>query len=231
MAAPTLAAVTRAKTTKGEQTKGRILAAALDLFRRVGYEATTMRSVADKAGVSLGNAYYYYKSKEHLLHAFYDEMHQEHAAAVARVLEEEKDLEKRLLGVLRTKFAVIDPYHKFSGLLFRSAADPASPLNPFHEESRHVREAETALYARALEGTRVKIPKDIAAELPELLWTYAMGILLFWIYDDSPDRARTQRMIDHTAHIVVRMIKLVSNPLLRPLRKATLRLLADMRQV
>ena len=35
--------------TKGERTKQRIVAAALELFRKNGYEATTMRMVAEAA--------------------------------------------------------------------------------------------------------------------------------------------------------------------------------------
>ena len=33
-----------------------------------------MRAVADRAGVSLGNAYYYFGSKENLVQGFYDQM-------------------------------------------------------------------------------------------------------------------------------------------------------------
>ena len=58
-----------AKTTKGERTRALILETALDLFMERGYEQTTMRGIAREAGLSLGSAYYYFKSKEHLIHA------------------------------------------------------------------------------------------------------------------------------------------------------------------
>ena len=51
------------KTVKGDQTKALILETALEMFRERGYDNTTMRAVAQKAGVSLGNAYYYFRSK------------------------------------------------------------------------------------------------------------------------------------------------------------------------
>ena len=41
-------------------------ATALRLFRERGYEATTMRAIAKEAGVSVGNAYYYFGSKRDL---------------------------------------------------------------------------------------------------------------------------------------------------------------------
>src|SRR5262245_5124076 len=117
------------KTSKGEQTRAAILAAALELFRERGYEETTMRVIAERVGVSLGNAYYYFRSKEHLIQAFYRHTHEEHMAASAEVLEKERQLKARLLGVMRKKIETIEQYHKFAGVLFRTAADPQSPLN------------------------------------------------------------------------------------------------------
>ena len=37
-----------------------------------------MRAIAEKAGVSLGNAYHYFRSKEQLIQAFYHRTHEEH---------------------------------------------------------------------------------------------------------------------------------------------------------
>src|SRR5260370_38928867 len=92
---------TSTKTQKGEQTKSRILNTALEILRERGYEATTMRVIAEKAGVSLGNAYYYFSSKEHLIQAFYHRTHEEHLAAVQPVLEKERGLKGRRLAEMR----------------------------------------------------------------------------------------------------------------------------------
>lgn len=51
-------------TGRAGQTRSAIVTAALRLFRENGYDATTMRAVAAEAGVSTGNAYYYFGSKE-----------------------------------------------------------------------------------------------------------------------------------------------------------------------
>ena len=88
-------------TAKGGQTRARILEAALFLFKEVGYEQTTMRAVAREAAVALGNTYYYFESKEHLLLAFYERIHEEHLAACRDILASERDLKKRLVGVIR----------------------------------------------------------------------------------------------------------------------------------
>lgn len=215
--------------SKGERTKERIVQAALDLFREHGYEATTMRMVADKAEVSLGNAYYYFSTKDDLLQAFYHEVHEAHVAAAAPILANERGLLARLRGVLLAKLAVIEPYHRFSALMFRNAADPKSPLNPFHGASAAIRREGEELFAAVLRGSREKVPKDLAAELPALLWTYSMGIVLYWIHDDSPDRAKTRALIERTADIAATAIKLAGNPLLRPFRRKVLQLVLALR--
>ena len=70
---------------------------------------------------------------------------------------------------------------------------------------------------------------DLAAELPGLLWQYQMGIILFWIHDDSPERRRTYSLVDHSAELVARLISLAGNPLMLPVRKMTLKLLRGIR--
>src|SRR5690349_346575 len=80
------------RSDRGEQTRAAIAAAAQELFLERGYDKTTMRAVADRAGVSIGNAYYYFASKEHLVQAFYDHVQVEHAAAAREPLDRhEKD--------------------------------------------------------------------------------------------------------------------------------------------
>ena len=215
--------------SKGERTKERIVQAALELFREQGYEATTMRMVADAAGVSLGNAYYYFASKDLLLQAFYREVHEAHLAASAPVLARERGLLERLRGVMLAKLEVIAPYHRFSALMFRVAADPKSPLNPFHAAGAPMRAEGEALFAAVLAGSKLSLPKDLAAELPSLLWTYSMGVVLYWIHDDSKQCARTQRFVEGSVELIATSVKLAANPLLRPLRRQVLDLFRDLR--
>ncbi len=181
----TAALAATAKTKKGERTRAQILETALGMLREKGYEGTTMRAVATEAGVSLGNAYYYSESKEHLIQAFYERSHQEHLAACTEVLESESDLGVRLLGVMRAKLGTAMPYHRFSGNLFKTAADPRSPLNPFSDDSTPVRREATQLFGDVVHGSTTKVHPDLAEHLPKLLWLYQMGIILYWIHNSS----------------------------------------------
>ena len=178
-------------TPRAEQTRTAITEAALRLFRENGYEATTMRAIAQEAGVSTGNAYYYFGSKEELVQQFYAHTHAEHLAACRAVLDSETEFAPRLRGTLRALVDVNGPYHAFAARFFKYAAEPSSPLSPFSKESSPVRAAALAIYQEVVDGSATRIDRELRGELPELLWLYSMGIVLFWVHDTSPGCAKT----------------------------------------
>ncbi|MGW1341675.1 TetR family transcriptional regulator [Kribbella sp. NPDC002412] len=204
--------MTESATSKGEQTRELILSTALRLFREQGYGKTTMRAIATEAGVSVGNAYYYYSSKEHLMQAYYDHLQDQHREAVASILATEKAFVPRLTGVLRTWLEVAAPYHEFAGTFFKTAAEPKSPLSPFSDQSRPAREASVETFRQVVDGSDLKLPADLKAELPELLWLMQMGIVLFWVHDDSTDLRRTKALIDRSVPLVDRLLRLTRVP-------------------
>jgi AcrR family transcriptional regulator len=215
------------KTRRGETSRAAILATALDLFQERGYEATTMRAIAERAGVSLGSSYHYFPSKEHLVLEFYRHTHELHAAAIAPLLARETDLSARLRGTMRAVVVTCEPFHAVAGSIFSTVANPQSPLNPFGAAARPLREQVIALYAEVVRGSDARIPADIAELLPLTLWLYQMAILYFWIFDRSPGRLRTLEVIDETTDLIVKLLGLANLPVLRGSRKRILGLIKD----
>jgi AcrR family transcriptional regulator len=215
------------KTRRGETSRAAILATALDLFQERGYEATTMRAIAERAGVSLGSSYHYFPSKEHLVLEFYRHTHELHAAAIAPLLARETDLSARLRGTIRAVVVTCEPFHAVAGSIFSTVANPESPLNPFGAAAGPLREEVVALYAEVVRGSDARIPADIAELLPLTLWLYQMAILYFWIFDRSPGRLRTLEVIDETTDLIVKLLGLANLPVLRGSRKRILGLIKD----
>jgi len=218
-------AVAAPKTRRGETSRAAILEAALDLFQERGYDATTMRAIAERAGASLGSSYHYFPSKEHLVLEFYRHTHVLHAAAIAPLLAREKDLATRLRGTIRAVVVTCEPFHAVAGSIFSTVANPASPLNPFGTAARPLRDEVIQLYAEVVSKSDARIPSDIMEMLPLTLWLYQMGILYFWIFDRSPGRLRTLEVIDETTDLIVRLIGLANLPVLRGSRKRVLSLM------
>ncbi|MFD8571995.1 TetR/AcrR family transcriptional regulator [Streptomyces sp. NPDC059639] len=205
------------KTVKSEQTRALILETAMRLFRERGYDKTTMRAIAQEAGVSVGNAYYYFAGKEHLIQGFYDRIAAEHQAAVRSVLDTETDLEKRLAGVLGVWLEIAEPYHEFAAQFFKNAADPESPLSPFSPESEHARQAAISVHREVLAGSKSKVPAELAEILPELMWLSQMGLVLYWVFDSSEGRERSRRLAGRGARLTTRGVALARFRVLRPL--------------
>ena len=212
------------RNKRGETSRAAIFQAALDLFQERGYEATTMRAIAERAGVSLGSSYHYFPSKEHLVLDFYRHTHELHREVIDPLLAREKDFGARLRGTIRAIVVTCEPFHAVAGSIFSSVANPVSPVNPFGATARPLRDKVIGMYAEVVSGSNAKIPADMAAELPLLLWLYQMGILYFWIFDRSPGRLRTLEVIDQTTELIVRLISLANLPVLRGSRRRVLSL-------
>jgi len=217
-----------ANPTKSEQTRALILETAMRLFQERGYDKTTMRAIATEAGVSVGNAYYYFAGKEHLIQGFYDRIAAEHRVAVREVLDRETDLEARLAGVLRVWLDIATPYHEFAVQFFKNAADPDSPLSPFSEESEHAREEAISIHREVLAGaTRTKVPEELRDILPELMWLSQMGLVLYWIFDRTEGRERSYRLAERGARLTARGVSLARFRVLRPLVREVHELFTD----
>ncbi len=203
----------------GEKTREVIVETALRLFKERGYEATTMRAIAAEAGVSVGNAYYYFSSKEQLVQAYYDRAQSEHEAACRDLLASERKFAERLSGVLRAWVRVSDPYHEFAVKFFKHASEPSNPLSPFSGESAPAREAAIGIYREVVEGSQDRIDAELREELPELLWLSWLGVVLYWVHDTSPGCERTYRLIEVMVPLIDRLVGLSHLPGLRGVTK------------
>lgn len=184
-----------------------------------------MRGIADRAGVSLGSSYHYFPSKEHLVLEFYQHTHVLHTAAIAPLLAREKDLATRLRGTVRAVVITCEPFHGVAGSIFSTVVDPSSPVNPFGDASKPLRDEVIEMYAQVVRGSDARIPADIAEQLPLMLWLYQMAILYFWVWDRSMGRLRTLDVIDETTDLIVKLIGLANLPVLRGSRKRVLNLI------
>jgi AcrR family transcriptional regulator len=197
---------------KSEQTRQHLADVALRMFREIGFEKTTMRAIAAEAGVSVGNAYYYFASKDDLVQELYVRVQAEHAARAEEALEGLQDLASRLKATLYAGLDVMAPYHRFGADFVATAIRPASPVNPFAGESTAAREASLSIFRVAVEGASPPAPKKLRADLPELLWLGYLGIALFWVYDTSEGQRRTRKLVDGAVPLIARGLSLAKIP-------------------
>ncbi len=215
-------------TPKAEETRERIVDAALTLFREKGFDETTMRDIAAAAEVATGAAYYYFRSKEELVMAFYARTAEDARTLLPPAIERSKDLRKRLRAVIEMTFEQFAEHRRLLIGIVRIGIDPEHPLSPFGQETQAMRDESIGTFRMALEGSTTRIPKDLHDDLPALLWMYQLALILFWMYDKSRGQRRTKLLLDGTLDLIVRLIQIASLPLMGPMRK---KLVALMRAI
>jgi AcrR family transcriptional regulator len=94
------------------ESRARIIAAALRLFARHGYEATSVRQIAEEAGVAQGLLYNYYASKEQLLVAIFERSVTDVRESFARA-EAEGGPGERIERLLRASFDLLGQNMEF----------------------------------------------------------------------------------------------------------------------
>lgn len=201
---------------KSEVTRARILGAALRVFRERGFDQATMREIAASADVAIGAAYYYFASKDALVMAFYQMAQQEMALQDERILDSSHTLEERLRGLINHKLVHFAPNRALMSAL-SAHVDPRHPLSPFSRETAPIRERDVAYFTRAVNDSKIKVAPSIDPFLPQLLWLYQMGVMLYWVYDESPGQKRTQILFEKTLHMLILTLKIAGVPILRPL--------------
>lgn len=203
---------------KSEETRARILEAALRVFRERGFERATMREIASDADVAVGLAYYYFESKDAIVMAFYAQSQERMKAHIDQILDRSRTLEERLRGIITEKFDHFAPNRQLLGAL-SAHTDPEHPLSPFSRETAAIRGQDIVAFERAVEDSNVKLPPSILPYLPRLLWLYQMGLILFWVYDRSKDQKKTKFLFVKTLKMLVITLRIASIPLLRPLHR------------
>lgn len=215
---------TSAPRLKSEETGRKILDAALQLFRSQGFDAATMRDIAREAGVATGAAYYYYDSKDAIVMDFYRRSSAEMQPQIELALQGVTGLERRLRELIQVKLTHFAPNRSVLRALLRNGADPRHSLSPFSAQTKEIRDTDIAWFGRILTDCGVRISKDLEPSLPAVLWFFQMGVILFWVIDESHGQRRTARLLELATKSVTALIRVSSLPLMRPVRKTALEL-------
>jgi AcrR family transcriptional regulator len=215
----------KSATSKGAATRDNILKVALALFREKGFDNTTMREIAGRAGLSLGAAYHYYPSKDAIVLAYYAHIQRQHIELARQALAATSGLQQRLAAAMHTKLDILAEDRRIMGALLRFTGDPAHPLSFLGQTARPIQLASISVFDEALQGA--PLPADLRRLAPTALWALHMGILLYFLYDDSPGQARTRRLVDGAMALVVRLLPVMRFPLFKPIRSRLTALLDE----
>jgi len=187
----------------------RIVSAALNLFQTKGFDATTTKAIARKAGIAEGTVFNYFKSKEDIaLHFFEQEVDQAIAAVRENPRLRKAPLEEKLFTLVHSQLEFLAPHERFIGAAFIHALKPASQLGIFSHRAQALRHRYVGFVQELFEES---LPKRQQSPLswvaPEAFWIFYLGALLYWLHDSSPGKQHTLAFLDRSLSIGVSMLK------------------------
>jgi len=151
---------------KSETTRQRLVETATALFRAQGYERTTMRGIAEAAGVSVGNAYYYFESKDALVAELYRSLQDEHRSVALPLLREGHNLGEHLRVILLANLDVLSPYHGLGHQFLKNAALPVPGGTRYAARATAAAAGATAAAARVPASASPEASPEASSEAP-----------------------------------------------------------------
>jgi AcrR family transcriptional regulator len=192
-----------------EAIRKRIVTGALNLFQTKGFEATTTKAIARKAGIAEGTVFNYFKTKEDIA-LYFLEQEVDHAIAAVRGNPRlrKAPLEEKLFTLVHSQLEFLAPHERFIGAAFIHALKPASQLGIFSHRAQELRHRYIGFVQELFEES---LPKQQQSPLtwvaPEAFWIFYLGALLYWLHDSSPGKQHTLAFLDRSLSIGVSMLK------------------------
>jgi AcrR family transcriptional regulator len=204
------------RRASAEQTRERIRDVALTLIRKKGFDATTMRDIAQSAHVSLGLAYHYFDSKEALALAFYGEHIERHDLETKRALASRSELRERIEAALLIGLDVRAADKAVLLVMARTVLDATNPISLFSERSAELRARSIGLFREVAEVPEIE--ESLKEPFALALWAMHLGVMLRFVHDESPGQRETRAIIAHAARLAAEIATLLSLPLLESMR-------------
>lgn len=171
---------------RSEETRSRILTAALDLFAQEGYDATGVSEICQAAGLSKGAFYHHFPSKQavflELLNLWLDTLDEQMVAAQLGAQDVPQAL-LQMAGLMQGVFEQAGGYLPMFLEFWRQASrDPAvwqaliAPYRRYHQQFK------TMIERGITEGSLKPVDPDIAARA---VVAQAVGLLLQGLLDSQ----------------------------------------------
>ena len=186
----------------------RIVKAALSLFQTKGFDSTTTKAIARKAGIAEGTVFNYFKSKDDIaLHFFEAAVDSAMVAVRDNPRLQKAPLEEKLFALVHAQLEYLAPYENFIGAAMIHALKPSSPLGPFSHRAMELRHRYLRFVEELIDESIPKKKNPLGFMAPEVFWIYYMGALLYWLYDSSEGKQHTLAFLDRSLTLGAAMPK------------------------
>jgi len=191
-----------------EAVRKRIVNAALSLFQEKGFDATTTMAIARRARIAEGTVFNYFETKEDIALYFF-ELEVDHAIAMLRKNAKLRraPLEEKLFALIQSQLEFLEPHQRFIGAAFIHALRPASKLG-LSSQALALRNRYVTFVAELIQESMPRSSGGLFTWLgPPVFWIYYLGILLYWLNDNSEGKQNTLALLDRSLKVGVMLLR------------------------
>jgi AcrR family transcriptional regulator len=177
-----------------EETRQRIVAAAVDLFREEGFDAATTRNIAHQAHIAAGTLFNYFPSKEAIVSALAADALSGAGEDFAKRNRPGAPLEEELFLYIAAGLRRLKRHRAYLHAFVQAAMSPLAMTGVSGDVDgirvSHLQQVQEILADHEL--------PEISPVAMQLYWTLYLGILTYWISDRSPKQEDSLALIDQS---------------------------------
>jgi len=190
-----------------EQTRIRLLEAAVDVISEKGFDKASMREIANRADVADATIYNYFSTKEKLLYG-YCELVQQQVMAELKAIDDfhEYSLRDQLHQLVEMELRMWLPAREFLQQVFaQTYAAPSVGFELLSDTKAILKMMVVELIDASIEAG--EMPEQPYQDLlPALFWDYQTAILAYWLKDSSDNFAHTTQLVDQSTEIIAQLL-------------------------
>ncbi|MBK7897228.1 MAG: TetR/AcrR family transcriptional regulator [Anaerolineaceae bacterium] len=185
-----------------DQTRTRILDAALTVFARKGYYNTKMDEIVDESQTSKGSIYFHFPNKERLFLALVDQFADLLERRVTEAIQQEEVGINRVRVALETCLTTFGKYRRPAKLLLVQAVGLGTTFENKRNEVNDRFADLIAIYLQEAIDVGDIAPTDV--ELVSYAWMGAIyGVIIRWVYTGEPE---PERIMDSLLPVLLRSV-------------------------
>jgi len=177
-----------------EETRQRILAAAIDQFRQRGFEAATTRDIARQARIASGTVFNYFPSKEAIVLALAADALNGAGEDFANCRRSGASLEEELFLHVSSGLRRLKRHRTYLQVFVQAALSPLVIVGA----SGDVDAIRVNHLQQAQEIHSDHNQPEMSAVATQLYWTLYLGLLSYWTADQSPKQEDSLALLDQS---------------------------------
>lgn len=199
------------KISRSQKLKNRkqLIKSAVSLFLHQGFKNTTMREIAKTAKLSEPAIYNYFPTKESLVFAYFEDMLEESLQNLyAKKIFLQLGFCEKVQALIEIHLENLEPHRDFVSDSFQSifVTDlPSSSTAIAGQKKIFLAFIQEQLKESQSKGELPSSPFDVF--FSELLWDFYIGVLYYWLKDDSQNYENTSQMVDKSLALLRELLK------------------------